>query len=71
MPLIVRGSGFSVGGGKNSYSTDAVQIIKITGAVGKTAIWWSDPQDTTLDAIVFVKWAGTLVVRKEGSAPIN
>lgn len=62
---------FQWGGGKNSYSTDAVQIIKITGAVGKTAIWWSDPQDTTLDAIVFVKWAGTLVVRKEGSAPIN
>lgn len=71
MPVSVRGSGFSVGEGKNYYSTDNVTDIKIGSASGKVNIQWTDPQDTTLDAIVFAAWAGTLVVRKEGSAPIN
>lgn len=60
-----------MGGGKNYYSTDNVTDIKIGSASGKVNIQWTDPQDTTLDAIVFAAWAGTLVVRKEGSAPTN
>lgn len=32
---------------------------------------WSDPEDTALDEIVFVQWKGTVLVRKEESAPEN
>ena len=71
MPLIVRGSGFSVGGGNKGYVTNPVTIISGAGSEGTVRLQWKDPEDTVLDSIVFAKWAGTIIVRKEGEAPQN
>lgn len=69
MPVIIRTAGG--GGGVKYYSTDSVTILKNTGGNGKALLRWQDPNDTTLDAIVFAKWAGTIVVRKENEPPKN
>ena len=77
MSIIVRNnsnsnsSGSGGGGGDNGYPPDSVNIIR-SSAYNKTVVLqWSDPQDTILDAIVFAKWSGTLLVKKEGEAPLN
>lgn len=77
MSIIVRNnsnsnsSGSGGGGGDNGYPPDSVDIIR-SSAYNKTVVLqWSDPQDTILDAIVFAKWSGTLLVKKEGEAPLN
>ena len=59
------------GGGGNGYISCAVNILNIVGSNGQVKIYWNDPEDTSLDNIVFVKWSGTIVVRKEGSPPEN
>lgn len=72
MTLIPRGSGFAISGGNfKGYPTDSVNIIRASAYNKSIILQWSDPQDTVLDAIVFAKWAGTLVVKKEGEAPLN
>lgn len=70
MVLIPRGSGLKIGGGQY-YAVGSVTILKATSGNNNAIIRWQDPDDTTLDEIVFAKWAGTLVVRKEGEAPKN
>ena len=59
------------GGGGNGYITCAVNILKTVGSNGQVKLYWTDPEDTTLDELIFVKWSGTIVVRKEGSPPEN
>lgn len=73
MPVIVRGSGFSVGGGNSNkgYAPSFVRNLKAESGNGKILLSWSDPEDTALDEIVFVQWKGTVLVRKEESAPEN
>ena len=76
MSIIVRNnssnsSSNSSGGTGDGYPPDSVDIIR-SSAYNKTVVLqWSDPQDTILDAIVFAKWSGTLLVKKEGEAPLN
>lgn len=75
MSIIVRNnsnySSNSSGGSDSGYPPDSVNIIR-SSAYNKTVVLqWSDPQDTILDAIVFAKWSGTLLVKKEGEAPLN
>ncbi len=70
MPVLMRGGG---GGGKKAggYSTNTVTIIVSEGVLDKVRLKWSDPEDDILDSVVFAKWAGTTVVRKEEAAPKN
>ena len=74
MSIIVRNNGIdtkSSDGSDSGYPPDSVNIIR-SSAYNKTVVLqWSDPQDTILDAIVFAKWSGTLLVKKEGEAPLN
>lgn len=71
MPVIIRSSGGFGGGSSKGYPTDSVNIIRASAYNKSVILQWSDPQDTVLDAIVFARWAGTLVVKKEGEAPLN
>lgn len=70
MPLLVRGGG---GGGKKAggYSTKSVTILEGYGVQNTAFLRWSDPDDTIIDSAVFAKWNGTLIIRKEDSAPKN
>lgn len=76
MSIIVRNnssnsSSTGGGNGENGYISCAVNILSIVGSNNRVKLCWEDPQDTTLDNIVFVEWSGTIVVRKEGSPPAN
>lgn len=53
-----------------------IKVADVSGATissykTTTSLKWSDPSDTTLDNITLAEWAGTLVIRKEGSAPLD
>ena len=58
-----------MGGGTKVYPVGSVEIIKVSSGNSSVSLQWSDPQDTTLEAITFAQWAGTIVVRKENEAP--
>lgn len=45
--------------------------LSLTNADESVVIKWTDPSDLTLDGVTLAKWAGTLVVRKVGSAPTS
>lgn len=71
MPIVSifpTGSGGSGGGG---VPLAAVSGIKTLTCHGKVYIKWTDPIDTTAGEATLAKWAGTLLVRKIGSAPAN
>ena len=51
-----------------------VELAPVTNAVAtngnlKNFIKWKDPKDCVIEGGTFARWAGTKVVRKEGSAP--
>ena len=72
MPIRIYGNPgnySSWGGGTKVYPVGSVNIIYAASGVNNVILQWSDPQDTTLDAITFAQWAGTIVVRKENEAP--
>lgn len=45
-------------------------VIAVSGNT-TVSLNWTDPTDALIEGYTFAKWAGTLVVRKEGSAPAN
>jgi hypothetical protein len=51
------------------FTIDDVSGAKADAGYKQVSLYWSDPSDTVLDDTALVTWAGTLVVRKEGSAP--
>ena len=58
----------------NPGSTGAVKVADVSGLSssisGRTASFtWTDPDDVVLSGVTLAEWAGTLVVRKAGSAP--
>lgn len=72
MPIISifpTGSGGS--GGGSGIPLNAVSGIATVTSSGKVHIKWTDPEDIVLGDSTLAKWAGTLLVRKEGSAPAN
>lgn len=72
MPIISifpTGSGGSGGGG--GIPLGAVSDIATVTSSGKVHIKWSDPEDIVVGEATLAKWAGTLLVRKEGSTPAN
>lgn len=73
MPIISifpSGSGGS-GGGGGGIPLNAVTNIATVTSSGKVHIKWTDPDDIVVSDITLAKWAGTLLVRKEGSTPMN
>ena len=48
-----------------------VKNVDIKSGVGKVSIKWTDPDDTTYENYTFIKWKGTILVRKKDSAPSN
>ena len=61
-------------GGSGGGST--IKVADVSGATvssykNTASLKWSDPSNATLDGAILAEWAGTLVVRKEGSAPEN
>lgn len=72
MPIISifpSGSGGSGGGG--GIPLGAVSGIATVTSSGKVHIKWTDPEDIVVGEATLAKWAGTLLVRKEGSTPAN
>ncbi|MBR1868752.1 MAG: hypothetical protein IJ799_01650, partial [Bacteroidales bacterium] len=58
-------------GGESSIAVADVSGASIS-SIGTTArIMWSDPADTILNGVVLSRWGGTVLVRKEGSAPTS
>lgn len=45
--------------------------VSLTNADEEVVIKWTDPSDLVLDGVTLAKWAGTLIVRKAGSAPTS
>jgi hypothetical protein len=45
--------------------------VQITNFDEAAKITWTDPEDAVLEGVVAAQWAGTVVVRKEGSAPTS
>lgn len=62
-----------VGGGGGAISLPPMDVsdFKITIANTKLILNWKDPDDTVVSGQTIVTWAGTKIVRKAGSAPIN
>lgn len=60
----------SSGGGSNIEISD-VSNTSISSGNKSATISWSDPGDVTLNGASLARWAGTLLVRKAGSAPTN
>ena len=61
-------------GGSSGGST--IKVVDVSGATASSykttaSLKWTDPSNATLDGVTLAEWAGTLVVRKEGSAPQN
>lgn len=61
-----------VGGGNGGGST--FKVADVSGATISSykttaSLKWTDPNNAMIDDILLAEWAGTLVVRKEGSAP--
>lgn len=48
--------------------SDVSDFQVLSGSSGIT-IKWSDPQDTVVDGAYLAVWAGTMIIRKEGSEP--
>lgn len=71
MPVISHfptGSGGSGGGG---IPLAPVTDISTVSSAGKVYIKWTDPDDTVLSGATLAEWAGTLLIRKAGSAPVS
>ena len=71
MSILIKGSngGGGSSGSSKGYPVGNVNILAIRPRTGSVLIKWEDPEDCVYDTITFSKWAGTLVVRKLGSAP--
>lgn len=57
------------GGGGTNLPLDAPTVINSDYGDGYVSLQWSDPADKEVAGIAFGYWAGTKVVRKEGSRP--
>lgn len=60
----------SIGGGsEEGFPPGDVTIISTTVNDGQVLIKWSDPEDTIINGSTISTWAGTILVRKQGSYP--
>ena len=63
---IVGGGG---NGGGSTFKVADVSGATISSYKTTASLKWTDPNNVMIDDILLAEWAGTLVVRKEGSAP--
>ena len=56
---------------ENGVKLQDVSGSSISATLQKVKLIWSDPSDVTSGGAVIAEWAGTLVVRKAGSAPTD
>ena len=70
MPII---SNFPGGSGSGTGGITLAPVDGVTTLVssGKVYVKWTDPSDITIDDAPLATWAGTLLVRKAGSAPTS
>lgn len=70
MPILGNfpGGGGSGGGG---LQLAPVTDIETLAAAGKVYVKWTDPDDLIVAGSTLAAWAGTILVRKAGSAPIS
>lgn len=66
----------SSGGSGGSFvelgDVTGVTLESIFSSANKgVSIKWTDPSDVIINSGTFAKWAGTVIIRKEGSAPTN
>jgi hypothetical protein len=59
----------STGGG--GLAPLGVANIAVVAGSGKVYLKWTDPDDTVIDGVALVTWAGTKLVRKAGSFPAS
>lgn len=80
--LEINGDYLSLKSGSTVLSTVTIEggskvgIANVSGASAtpgpyKVSLTWSDPQDTMSDTVTLAAWAGTKIIRKQGSAPTN
>lgn len=53
-----------------------IKLADVSGATYTTdkrivSLTWSDPDDVVISGVTLAQWAGTMIVRKTGSAPAN
>lgn len=58
-------------GGGSTVKLADVSGASVTTYMTTASITWTDPDNAVVDGVVMQDWAGTLVVRKEGSSPRN
>lgn len=60
------------GGGTGLYIGDVSDFnADYTSNVKKVTLTWTDPDDIEISGVKQAEWAGTVIVRKEGSVPIS
>lgn len=59
------------GGSGSTVKLADVSGASVTTYMTTASITWTDPDNAVVDGVVMQDWAGTLVVRKEGSSPRN
>jgi hypothetical protein len=60
----------STGSGSDVYLGDVIGAAAVTSGTSAT-LTWSDPDDVVVSGATLAQWAGTVVVRKAGSAPTS
>ncbi len=70
MPIL---GNFPGGGGSGSGGLQLAPVtgVKTLAAAGKVYVQWTDPDDLVVAGSTLAAWAGTILVRKAGSAPIS
>lgn len=59
------------GGGGSGIELADVTNVAVVSDNGKVSLNWTDPDDIVYNGATLARWTGTLLVRKEGSAPTS
>lgn len=70
MPIISNFPGGTGSGGSGIVLAPVEGITTLVSA-GKVYVKWTDPADIIVEGSPLASWAGTLLVRKAGSAPTS
>lgn len=71
LKININGDWFEMASGKVIINLDDVLGPSITTYKSSASLMWADPEDVIRNNVTVQEWAGTLVVRKEGSVPRN
>ena len=71
MSILIKKTDSSSSGSSKGYPVGNVTNVKIKNKFKTVKIQWSDPDDTTVSDNIISTWSRTVLVRKEGSAPLS